>query len=237
MKLKVLGSSSKGNGYLFENEDSALIIECGLPIIEIKKVIDFKLSKIQGALCTHSHKDHSGFVQQYLDSGIKVFADLEGIKHHNLHSIQPVLQIGAWKIKCFEVVHDVKCYGFLLKHPESGVTLFLTDTMYSPVKFEGLNNIMVEANYDQKILDENILAGRIPAVVRNRIIQSHISLKTCKEMLMANDLSCVLNIVLLHLSDGNSDSKRFKQEIESLTGKRTYVADKNMIIDFNNKPF
>ena len=48
-----------------------------------------------------------------------------------------------------------------------------------------------------------------------------------KELLKANDLSKVQQIWLLHLSDGNSDEKRFKREIQELTGKPTFIAGVN----------
>jgi len=83
---------------------------------------------------------------------------------------------------------------------------------------------MIECNYSKKILDENIAAGRVPAAQKNRIIKSHMSLKTVKDMLRANDLSQVKEIHLLHLSDRNSSAKLFKKEIQELTGKPVYIA-------------
>jgi len=41
MLLKVLGSSSKGNCFILENEEESLIIECGIPFLEIKKGLGF----------------------------------------------------------------------------------------------------------------------------------------------------------------------------------------------------
>lgn len=37
MVLKCLGSSSSGNCYLLEASDGVLIIECGIPALDIKK--------------------------------------------------------------------------------------------------------------------------------------------------------------------------------------------------------
>lgn len=39
MRLKVLGSGSSGNCYILENENEALIIEAGLPFMEVKKAV------------------------------------------------------------------------------------------------------------------------------------------------------------------------------------------------------
>lgn len=55
MKLKVLGSSSKGNCYLLESDKEVLIIELGISFKEIKKALNFDISKVVGALVTHEH--------------------------------------------------------------------------------------------------------------------------------------------------------------------------------------
>lgn len=51
--LKVLGSSSKGNGYVLECDNEVLIIELGVKFSEILKGIDYKWNKVVGALCSH----------------------------------------------------------------------------------------------------------------------------------------------------------------------------------------
>lgn len=55
MELKVLGSNSSGNCYIIENNDEALIIEAGIKLSEVKKAIDFNISKIRGVLISHEH--------------------------------------------------------------------------------------------------------------------------------------------------------------------------------------
>jgi len=118
-----------------------------------------------------------------------------------------------------------------------GNLLFLTDTWYCPFKFQNLNQLMVEANYDENILSEREQSGSIHASVARRVRSSHMELQTLKSMLQANDLVHVNNIVLIHLSSANSDSKRFQQEISELTGCETTVATKNLTIPFNKTAF
>lgn len=55
MKLKILSSSSNANGYILESNDGILIIECGVKLIEVKKQLDFNISKIRGVILTHEH--------------------------------------------------------------------------------------------------------------------------------------------------------------------------------------
>lgn len=55
MVLKIISSSSRGNGYILESNASILLIEAGIPIMEVKKAIEFKVSKIRGVLISHEH--------------------------------------------------------------------------------------------------------------------------------------------------------------------------------------
>lgn len=241
MQLKVIGSSSKGNCYILENDTSALVIEAGVVFNELKKAIDFNISKIEACLVSHAHGDHSNYMSEYLKAGINVASTIETFKN-NSHFAVPIVhnvkyKFGEFTVKPFKLKHDVPCFGYIIQHEEMGNLVFITDTHYTKYKFPNVNHFLIECNYDQNILDEHILNGRLPSVVRNRVMESHISLQTCKKLLQANDLSKVLNIVLLHLSDGNSHAENFINEIQELTGKRTFVADKGLVIDLNKDEF
>jgi len=143
---------------------------------------------------------------------------------------------GFW-VKPFEVKHDVKCLGFLIYHAEMGTTLFLTDSKYSPYKFKGLNNIIIEANYCENIIQERKGEGNLEPFLMNRILHSHMSIQTCEKLLQVNDLSEVANIVLIHLSNGNSNENEFKQRIEKLTNKAVHIGLKGLKIELNKTLF
>ena len=56
MKLKCLGSSSAGNCYLLtSNNGETLILDCGIPIKEIKKGLDWHIRGIRGMIISHAH--------------------------------------------------------------------------------------------------------------------------------------------------------------------------------------
>jgi phosphoribosyl 1,2-cyclic phosphodiesterase len=57
---------------------------------------------------------------------------------------------------------------------------------------------------------------------------------TTAAMLEANDLSNVKNIVLIHLSSGNSNGPEFKNRIQRETGIPTYIAALGMKLQLNN---
>ena len=56
MKLKCLGSSSAGNCYLLTSgSGETLILDCGIPIKEIKKGLDWNIRGIKGMIISHAH--------------------------------------------------------------------------------------------------------------------------------------------------------------------------------------
>ncbi len=248
MQLHVINSNSKGNAYILSNEREALLIECGVRFDRIKIALEHKISKVVGCIVTHEHGDHCKGVGNVLKAGIDVYAHVETHKamgtftHHRAKFAvsTKAFKCGSFKILPFAVKHDeaVKgSLGYLINHPECGNVLFMTDLYYTEYVFPNLNNIIIEANYCQEILDNHRANGTAKQFLQDRVIASHMSLQNCKETLLANDLTNVNNIVLIHLSDRNSDAKRFQKEIQQATGKMVYVADAGMAIDFNSQPF
>lgn len=232
MVLKVLGSSSKGNCYILEASDGVLIIEAGIPAIDVKKALHFKINNVLGCIISHQHRDHSKFLKDIISSGIKVLALEDVFVSHNIsnHSfcktIEPMhgYKIGSFKIFAIPVAHDVPCLGFIVEHQEMGKMLFITDTMMLEYIMPKLDHIMIEVNYCDKILQENIDAGVVPVSMIDRLLHSHMELQTAKDIIRANDLSEVKELILLHLSDNNSHSELFKEEMERVSGKPVYIA-------------
>lgn len=245
MKMIVLGSSSSGNCYILQGENETLIIEAGVKFSEIKKALKFDLSKVVGCIITHEHRDHSKALVDFLRYGIKVLALPEVFDSHRVDSqafckhIAPKhgYCIGSFRIIALAAFHDVPCVAFVIEHPECGRILFATDTMMLEYKIGGLNHILIECNYADERLQENIDMGIVPTEMRKRLLNTHMELQTTKSVLRANDLSSVYNVVLLHMSENNGDEERFIREITELIGKPVQIARAGMQIKLNNKPF
>ena len=54
------------------------------------------------------------------------------------------------------------------------------------------------------------------------------SIQSTLELLADNDLTAVKNIILIHLSDKNSDANSFKQQVIEQTGIPTTIAESNI---------
>lgn len=238
MILKVLGSSSSGNCYLLQSKEESLLLECGLSYKEILKGIDFDLSNLKGCLITHSHNDHCKAVKELAIAGVDIglshgtFQELISTKDlknysHRMKFLKhkKIEKFGGFKVTSFNAMHDTKeplC--FLIYHEEMGSLLFLTDSYYSPYAFNNVEHILIECNYSEDILDE------LPKH-RARVLESHMSLETLKSHLENWDLSKTKTITLIHLSDSNSEPKRFKKEIKDLTNKEVNIATKDLILE------
>ena len=160
----------------------------------------------------------------YISAGT---AEALGLFGHRVHIIKAKQQfrIGTWTILPFDTQHDAaEPLGFLLANEAGDKLLYITDSFYCRYRFQGLTHIMIEANYSLDILKRNVDAGAVPKELKSRILKSHFSLENVKKFLLANDLSKVEAIFLLHLSDGNSDAERFKREIQEISGKPVYIA-------------
>jgi len=222
LNLTVLGSSSKGNCYIITAGAEKLVIECGIKYAPIMTALDFRAENVKGVLISHEHKDHSASAAKLAAKGFNLYAsagtfEALGLTGHRAHRIASEQQftVGGFTILPFAAEHDAKePLGFIIYHALIGKLLFATDTYYISYKFSGLNYIMVECNFSREIVQNN----HLDKVVENRLYKSHFSLENVKKFLAANDLSKCECIYLIHLSDGNSDAKLFKSEVEKLAG-------------------
>ena len=79
---------------------------------------------------------------------------------------------------------------------------------------------MIEANYDNYILYRSHLDERL----KDRIKRSHMSLQNAIKIAKRIDLHLTTYILLIHLSDGNGDERKFVREMRKATGKRVQAA-------------
>lgn len=227
MEVQVLASGSSGNCYRISDGETALLLDCGIPLKRIQSGLDFRLDAISGVLVTHCHGDHIKAAKDIAGRGIPIFTsqgtmdacDLSGHFFHTVKSLQQ-FTVGTFVVLPFDVEHDApEPLGFVVKSKVTGEKLlYFTDTYYLKYRFTGIDYLMAECNYSKKTMDENL-----NPVLKNRIIESHMSLETLIDMLKANNFKDLKKVYLLHLSDTNSDAEYFKREIQAVTGVEVYV--------------
>lgn len=228
MDIKIIASGSSGNAYLIGDGKTRLLLDAGIPFKRIQIGCGFRTSSIDGCLVTHRHGDHAAAIPKLLQRGITVYsnADVAGL-YPGVQSVEArrEFRIGTLRILPFEAEHDVPCYGYQVTSEETGEKLvYITDSAYVRYTFTGLTHIMIEANYAQEIMIENVRDERVPLSLAARVMGTHMSIETLLDLLQANNMSKVRQIYLLHLSDGNSDAAAFRRQVQQETGAEVYIA-------------
>lgn len=242
MRLKCLGSSSAGNCYLLtSNSGETLILDCGIPIKEIKKGLDWNIKGIMGVLCTHKHLDHSKSVEDFETMGIPILAPYLGDSCKSMN-------MGEFIVKPFDLTtidgswthtnaDGTPCpiYGFLITHMEMGRMLYITDTNLIKWRFKSINHILLGVNYDKDLIDRDN-TGKA-----NHVFRGHLSIDTACDFVKANYSDSLQNVIMCHLSAENADRDSFVEKMKKVAyGANVDVAERNkewVLANPNECPF
>lgn len=242
MKLKCIATGSTGNCHtLTSDSGETLILDCGIPIKEIKKGLNWNITGIVGAICTHRHQDHSKSVADIRNMGIRVF-------NPALDIFLDVVHFGNFTIRPFDLTTvdgrwthtnadgtECPCYGFLITHKEMGRMLYITDTNLIKWKFRDINHILLGANYDKDLIDKGN-TGKA-----NHVFRGHLSIDTACDFVKANYSDSLQNVIMCHLSSENSDRDSFIEKMKKVAcGVKVDVAERNkewLLANPNECPF
>ena len=222
-KLHVVDSGSSGNTYLLDCGGEILVIDCGIRFMNVKKMLNFNIRGIVGAVVSHVHGDHSKAIKEYESAGIEVWKPYED------ENLMQKKQMGKFIIKSFPCIHDVPCVGYLIEHHDSGLKmLYATDTRYIIYMFRGLTAMLIEANYSE----ENV--NRDEAKFQH-VLTGHMSIETASECIKANMNDSLKNIILCHLSKDNSDPCAFKEFVKAIVpdGVQVDIATPKLMVELN----
>ena len=217
MTLKCLGSSSAGNCYLLTSDSGeTLILDCGIPIKDIKKGLNWNIMGIQGAACTHCHSDHSLSLVELRNIGIDVF-------HPSVDQNVGVVNFGSFRVQSFDLTTldgrwthtnadgtECPCCGFLITHKEMGRMLYITDTNLIKWRFKSINHILLGVNYDKDLID-NEDSAKV-----NHVYRGHMSIDTACDFVKANYSDSLQNVIMCHLSSENADSESFIEKMKKV---------------------
>jgi phosphoribosyl 1,2-cyclic phosphodiesterase len=235
-KLFVLGSSSKGNGYILTAGKESLIIELGCNWDTYAWGLNYNLKSCGYALASHAHSDHlnNSTAKKAMMYGLRVcgpksVADKCGcltVNHGKKYSL------GGFKVIPLKVPHgECECFSYVIQHPDFGTLLFATDLTAFPYSIK-CDHLLIEANYSEDIALDAVLNG----VELRSASQNHCELNTCIDII--NKLNRRLNtVVLLHLSSNLSNEKIFIQKVLEGTGIKPIIADSGVTIELKKEEF
>ena len=247
MKLTVLASGSAGNGYVLEGRTSALIIECGVSPERAFQQTGITPSKVSGCLISHEHGDHSAYMERYARLGMPIFASEGTFRRKNACALPRAMsllenrpaRVGEFYIMPFGVDHDAaEPLGFYISHPELGRLLFMTDLRAVPfTRCIVPMTVMIEANWSGEILDGRVGRGEEDISRAARIKDTHLSLERACDFVRSIDGPALQDVVLLHLSNRNSDAEAFAAQMRrSVRLASVHVAASGLTIELNKTP-
>ena len=218
--LTVVGTGSAGNCYILDCDGEKLILDAGVRITEIKKVLDWNLKNVHGAVITHSHRDHSLSELNLQHMGIQLLVPYHG------NIMAKSARMGSFRIQAFELPHNgVPNYGFYIGYKDWKM-VYMTDFEYCKYTFRDLhlNTILVECNHTQTDSEAANYA---------HVVLGHASLYVTQEFVRVNATKDLSNVILCHLSDTNADPQLIQEHIESVVPPMTKVdiAEKGMVIE------
>jgi len=216
MKLKCIATGSTGNCYtLTSNSGETLILDCGIPIKEIKKGLKWDITDVVGVLCTHKHLDHSKSVKDFEAMGIPICKPYETLlmnqflanSYFTVRTFDLTTMDGNWT---HTDANGTPCpiYGFLITHKEMGRMLYITDCEVIKWRFKDIDHILLGVNYDKDMVDWSNPAKN------NHVFRGHLSIDTACGFVKANYSDCLQNVIMCHLSSENADSDSFIGRME-----------------------
>ena len=224
MRFLSFSSGSCGNCYLLLGERGGVLIDAGVGIRSVKKVLEangLDFSCFQSILITHDHGDHIrnlGSFCKRLKRPVWATATLhEAFRHHpftrfDIGGCQQVLS-GSWnpvapgiEARYFVVRHDAtETVGYAIRVDGR---LFVLMTDLGELTDEALHwasqadTVVVESNYDMDLL----LGGDYPHYLKMRICQGagHLSNDACCGAIRRFMHPGLKNLFLCHLSGNNN---------------------------------
>lgn len=217
MKLKCIATGSKGNCYtLTSNNGETLILDCGIPIKEIKKGLNWDIRNVVGCIVSHTHSDHSKSVKDFENMGIPILAPYLGNSCKSMN-------MGEFTVKPFDLTtidgnwthtdangEPCPIYGFLITHREMGRMLYITDCELIKWRFKDINHILLGVNYDKDLIDRDN-TGKA-----NHVFRGHLSIDTACDFVKANYSDSLQNVIMCHLSSENADSDSFVEKMKKV---------------------
>ena len=211
--LRVYGSSSKGNCFELSSSTTNILLDCGLS----NKYVETRIKNIAGILITHLHLDHTKGIKKIKDYyNYKYYSNEEtldtiGVLHCQKQVIEEgrIFEINDFAIMPFEVYHDVKNFGYLIKEKNSGLKiLYIIDTSsISNLHFKDIDVFIIEANHSWQWLAEKEQMDFKD--YRTYGEEGHLDIESCIEFLQLNANHNTKKIILTHISSSFENYEQF----------------------------
>lgn len=124
---------------------------------------------------------------------------------------------------------DCECYAYYLELPDGQKGIFATDLECFPYSIKGLNFILIECNNSQELIVDRLCNG----YDARSSFSSHMELEETIKTINRLKNPTLNMVMLLHLSDGNSNERMFKDRIFTATGVKTLIAESGLTVELS----
>lgn len=236
-KIKILGTGSSGNCLLiYDSLGRCAMLDMGLPWAEIVLGLDFDLSCVSIALASHNHHaDHTKSITHCINNGIPTFGNQDICDHYKgCQFLDRMVKVDGFKVQTFDLVHNAPNSAFICDTFDQIRILYCTDTKYIPKRVKGVNVAVIECNFDDEVILDNLCEG-----VDNRSqFENHHSLEKCIEYLKAIYSADLTQVILWHPSSTNLNKKEAVRRVkEELGFEDVVMAKKGMEIEICKEEF
>lgn len=229
-----LASGSSGNCYYLGTDDYGILIDAGIGIRTIRKVLKERLidfTKIIAVLVTHDHADHiktvgclgeSFHIPVYTTEAVHRGINKSRYVEEKLVTSKRIIEkevpflIRDFRITAFPVPHDsTENVGYQIENGDHVFTVatdvgHITETVSHYMSLA--SHLIIEANYDEEML----CTGGYPPFLKERIASSngHLSNHEAAEFLATHYTPKLRDIWLCHLSRDNNHPELAYKTVE-----------------------
>ena len=236
LEICTLASGSKGNCTYLRYGDTAILIDQGLSLKELRVRANYRgidLSQTDALFVTHEHSDHvkgvGAFARAY-DTPVYIpaacmgnFKTEDGDERYFVpNEYDGEVTVKGLSVKPFRVPHDAHyTVGYRISTGKEDVAIatdlgFVSDGTLA--KLVGCKAVVLESNHDSLMLE----GGRYPRMLKARIAgkNGHLSNDACAETIAALAYNGTEKIVLAHLSEENNTPELAFEASRELLAKR-----------------
>jgi len=250
--MAVLGSGSAGNATLIQCGQTTILVDAGLSAKQLNlrmAKLGVTVTDLDAVLLTHEHSDHSKGIKVLLkEVDTPVYANAltkECIQHKMGEQTWKVFQSGTefeiagLTVRSFAVPHDAQePVGYVISNHTTKVGV-VTDVGYATnivrEALSGLDGLFLEANYDEKLLEDDI---KRPWSIKQRISSKHGHLSNEQAADLYADIACssLKALVVGHLSSDCNTESHVRVAFEKACKERDKLMPNKMICATQNEP-